>query len=89
MARADKEIIGFVPLTDSTAAVPTKDRLYDAAGALIVEWEHAYLMSNTPTGIKVAAALPDGERRAWQERGTPLSICESAQLEGTTHAGHC
>lgn len=74
MARADKEIIGFVPLTESTAAVRTKDRLYDAGGALIVEWEHAYLMSSTPTGIKVAAALPDGERRAWQERGTPLSI---------------
>lgn len=74
MARAEKEIIELVRLTESTAAVRTKDRLYDAAGTLIVEWEHAYLMSKTPTGFKVAAALPDGERRAWQERGTPLSI---------------
>jgi hypothetical protein len=74
MAHAEKDIIGFVPLTETTAAVRTKDRLYDEAGAVIAEWEHAYLMSETPTGIKAAAALPDGERRAWRERGTPLSV---------------
>lgn len=74
MAHAEKEIIQLVRLTEATAAVRTKDRLYDAAGALIVQWEHAYLMSTTPAGIKISAALPDGERRAWQDRGTPLSI---------------
>jgi hypothetical protein len=74
LARAEKQVIGFVTLTETTAAVRTRDRLYDASGALIVEWEHAYLMSSTPDGIKVAAALPDGEHRAWRERGTPLSI---------------
>jgi hypothetical protein len=74
LARAEKQVIGFVTLTETTAAVRTRDRSYDASGALIVEWEHAYLMSSTPDGIKVAAALPDGEHRAWRERGTPLSI---------------
>ena len=74
MARAEKSVIGFVRLTETTAAVRTSDRLYDAAGMLIAEWEHAYLMSDTPTGLKAAAALPDGEHRAWRQRGTPLSI---------------
>lgn len=74
LARAEKSVIGFVTLTETTAAVRTRDRLYDAPGALIAEWEHAYLMSATADGLKVAAALPDGENRAWRERGTPLSI---------------
>ena len=72
MARAEKDIIGFVPLTKTTAAVRTRDRLYDATGTLMAEWEHAYLMSDTASGIKAAVALPDDEHRAWRERGTPL-----------------
>jgi hypothetical protein len=74
LARAEKDVIGFVTLTETTAAVRTRDRVYDVSGALIVEWEHAYLMSDTADGLKVAAALPDDEHRAWRERGTPLSI---------------
>jgi hypothetical protein len=74
MARAEKDVVGVVPLTETTAAVRTRDRLFDAAGGLMAEWEHAYLMSDTADGIKVAAALPDGEHRAWRERGTPLAI---------------
>ena len=74
MARAEKQVIGFVALTETTAAVRTRDRLYDASGTLMAEWEHAYLMSDTPDGLKVAAALPDDEHRAWRERATPPSI---------------
>ena len=74
LARAEKDVIGFVLLSETTAAVRTKDRLYDRTGKLIVEWEHAYLLNDTPTGIRVAAAMPDGEHRAWRERGTPLSL---------------
>ena len=74
LARAEKAVIGFVTLTETTAAVRTRDRVYDASGGLIVEWAHAYLMSDTADGLKVAAALPDDEHRAWRERGTPLSI---------------
>ena len=74
LARAEKKVIGFVTLTATTAAVRTRDTLSDVSDALIVEWEHAYLMSDTADGLKVAAALPDDENRAWRERGTPLSI---------------
>jgi hypothetical protein len=72
MSRAEKEVIDLVRLTNTTAAVRTRDTLYDASETIMVEWEHAYLLSDTAEGIKVAAAMPDGERRAWQERGTPL-----------------
>jgi hypothetical protein len=74
LARAEKDVIGFVRLTETTAAVRTRDRLYDAAGMTIAKWEHAYLVSDTPAGLKAAVALPDGEHRAWRQRGTPLSI---------------
>ena len=74
LARAEKKVIGLVTLTETTAAVRTRDRVSNASGALIAEWEHAYLMSDTADGLKVAAALPDDENRAWRERGTPLSI---------------
>ncbi|HTR84406.1 MAG TPA: hypothetical protein VMI56_07990 [Reyranella sp.] len=74
LARAEKDVIGFLSLSETTAAVRTRDRLYDRTGTLIVTWEHAYLMSDTPAGIKVAAAMPDGEHRAWRERGTPLLL---------------
>lgn len=74
LARAEKDVIGFVTLTGTTAAVRTRDRVYDAAGTLMAEWEHAYLMSDTADGLKAAVALPDDEHRAWHERGTPLSI---------------
>jgi hypothetical protein len=72
MKRAEKELIDLVPLTETTEAVRTKDMLYDADGKIVTEWEHAYLLSDTAVGIKIAAAMPDGEHRAWCERGTPL-----------------
>jgi hypothetical protein len=72
MTHAEKDVIELVRLTDTTAAVRTRDMLYDANGELVAEWEHAYLLSDTSEGIKVAAAMPDGEVRAWRERGTPL-----------------
>ncbi|MGE0424379.1 MAG: hypothetical protein AB7O88_19110 [Reyranellaceae bacterium] len=35
-------------------------------------WEHVYLLVETADGVRIAAALPDNEIRAWAERGTPL-----------------
>jgi hypothetical protein len=72
VTRAEKEVIFLMRLTDTTTAVRTRDMLYDAGGKIIAEWEHAYLLSDTAEGIRVAAAMPDGEVRAWRERGTPL-----------------
>jgi hypothetical protein len=72
LARAEKQVLELARLTATTATVRTQDRLFDADGRLITEWEHVYLLSETPAGIKVAAALPDNELAAWRERGTPL-----------------
>lgn len=72
VVRADKEVLEISRLTATTASVRTADKLYDADERLVAEWEHVYLLSVTPGGIKVAAALPDNELRAWRERGTPL-----------------
>jgi hypothetical protein len=72
LARAEKQVLELSRLTPTTAAARTLDRLYDAHSALIAEWEHVYLLSDTPAGIKVCAALPDNELAAWRARGTPL-----------------
>jgi len=72
LARAEKQVLELSRLTATTASVRTEDRLFDAAGGLIAEWEHVYLLSATADGIKVVAALPDNELHAWRELGTPL-----------------
>ncbi len=72
VVRADKEILELSRLTETTASVRTADVLRDAGGGVVAEWEHVYLLVETADGIRVAAALPDNEMRAWRERGTPL-----------------
>ena len=36
-------------------------------------WPTPVALVETADGIRIAAALPDNEVRAWRERGTPLS----------------
>jgi hypothetical protein len=72
LIRAEKQVLELARLTPTTASVRTEDRLYNAAGDLIAEWEHVYLLSETADGIRAVAALPDNELRAWREHGTPL-----------------
>jgi hypothetical protein len=72
LARAEKQVLELARLTATTASVRTEDRLYDAAGRLIAQWEHVYLLSETADGLRAAAALPDNELAAWRARGTPL-----------------
>jgi hypothetical protein len=64
MKRAEKELLDLVPLTETTAVARTRDVLYDSDGEIVAKWEHAYLLSDTDEGIKVAAAMPDGEHPA-------------------------
>jgi hypothetical protein len=72
VARAEKQVLELVPLTETTATVRTADTLFDAHGDLVAAWEHVYLLTETPSGVRVAVALPDGELAAWRSRGTPL-----------------
>jgi hypothetical protein len=65
MTRAAKEMPDVVPLTASTAAVRTHDRMQRADGTLLAEWTHAYLMSEVANEISIVAAIPDDENRAW------------------------
>jgi hypothetical protein len=70
MARAEKDVIDLVQLTATTAAVRTRDRLYKANGMMLTNWEHAYLLVEAPQEIRIAAAMPDDENRAWRELRT-------------------
>jgi hypothetical protein len=72
LVRAEKQVLELMQLTATTASVRTEDRLFDAAGEPIAEWEHVYLLSETADGVKIVAALPDNELHAWRQRGTPL-----------------
>jgi hypothetical protein len=72
MARATKRVLDFTPLTATTASVRTADQILDADGQPIIAWEHVYLLSDTPDGIKAVTALPDNELDAWAARGTPM-----------------
>ncbi len=72
VVRAEKQVLELSRLTDTTASTRTADILRDADGGIVAEWEHVYLLVETADGIRIAAALPDNEVRAWKERGTPL-----------------
>ncbi len=72
VARAEKQVLELVRLTETTSTVRTADTLFDAKGDLVAAWEHVYLLTETPLGVRVAVALPDGELAAWRSRGTPL-----------------
>lgn len=72
VARAEKQVLELTRLTESTASVRTADTLRDTDGHVVAEWEHVYLLVETAGGIRIAAALPDNEVRAWKVRGTPL-----------------
>jgi hypothetical protein len=72
VARAEKRVLELVRLTETTSTVRTADTLFDAKGDLVAAWEHVYLLTETPVGVRVAVALPDGELAAWRSRGTPL-----------------
>jgi|SRR5579859_428188 len=72
LRHAEKQVLELAHLTATTATVRTRDRLFNADGGLIAEWEHVYLLSETAQGIRVAAAMPDNELAAWRARGTPL-----------------
>jgi hypothetical protein len=72
VARAEKQVLEWVRLTETTSTVRTADALFDAKGGMVAAWEHVYLLTQTPAGVRVAVALPDGELAAWRSRGTPL-----------------
>ena len=70
--RAEKRALGAEALFDGLWLARSADRLLDAGGQAIAEWEHAYLLSRTDSGLRAVAAFPDGELDAWDARGTPL-----------------
>lgn len=72
VVRAEKEILGLQQLTETTASVRTGDILRDRDGGIVAAWEHVYLVVETADGLRIAAALPDNEIRAWRDRGTPI-----------------
>jgi hypothetical protein len=72
VARAAKAILSLDELFPRLALVRTSDRLTNSDGVVVAEWEHGYLLSETPNGLKIVAAMPDQELDLWERRGTPL-----------------
>jgi len=72
MTEARKAVLEISRLTKTVTSVRTSDRILGQAGAVVLEWEHTYLLSETSDGIKVITALPDEEIAAWHARGTPM-----------------
>jgi hypothetical protein len=72
VARAEKQVLELTRLTETTSTVRTADTLFDSDGDLVAAWEHVYVLTDTPAGVRVAVALPDGELAVWRSRGTPL-----------------
>jgi hypothetical protein len=66
MARTEKDVIDIVPLTATTAAVRTNYRMYRVDETTLVEWTHAYLLSEASDEVSIVAAMPDDENRAWR-----------------------
>jgi hypothetical protein len=72
VARATKTVLCLDEQFPGLAFVRTADKLTGGDDTLVAEWEHGYLVSETVSGLKVVAAMPDQELDAWERRGTPL-----------------
>jgi hypothetical protein len=72
VAAARKRVAALAPLVGGLAFARTADRLLDAYGGTVAEWEHGYVLSETASGPRLVMAMPDGELDAWQRKGTPL-----------------
>jgi hypothetical protein len=72
VVRADSDVLELSRLTETTASARVTYALRNAEAGVVAAWEHVYLLVETAQGIRIAAALPDNEVRAWRERGTPL-----------------
>jgi hypothetical protein len=72
VAEARKRVVALEPLLGGLAFVRTADRLLDAAGGVVAEWEHGYLLSATADGPRLVMAMPDEELDAWERKGIPL-----------------
>jgi hypothetical protein len=72
VAGAAKSVLAVEQLAAGLAFVRTADRLTGADGAMVAEWQHGYLLSDTADGLRIVMAMPEEELDAWQRRGTPL-----------------
>jgi len=78
VVRADKTILDVQPQFDGVALARTGDRLSDATGKTVAEWEHVYMLRREDAGWKAFLAIADGELAAWEARGTPLGSRKAA-----------
>ncbi|MCA1827202.1 MAG: hypothetical protein ABR567_08425 [Myxococcales bacterium] len=72
VVEARKTVLDVKDVGDTVAVVITRDEVVDASGREIARWKHAYLVRETPAGLRAIAAIADEEVQAWKARGTPL-----------------
>jgi len=71
VARPEGRLLSCAELFPGVAEARMAYRLFDAAGAEIVAWEHVYMLRKADHW-RAVLAVADGEIAAWAARGTPL-----------------
>lgn len=72
VARVIRDVRDVRPLSDHAANMIVADRMLDATGAVIAEWQASYVLQRVAGTWKAVMAVADGEVDAWTARGTPL-----------------
>ena len=59
-------------MNPETVSMTVADQMLTKDGAVIVEWQAAYVLQLIDGKWRAVMALADGEVSAWEKRGTPL-----------------
>ena len=70
--RAVRSMIDYLPMNPETVSMTVADQMLTKDGAVIVEWQAAYVLQVIDGKWRAVMALADGEVAAWEKRGTPL-----------------
>lgn len=69
---AERELVSSMPMDETVAAMRVQDKMLDAAGKEIVQWQASYVLQKIRGRWRAIAAVADGEAAAWVKNGTPL-----------------
>lgn len=70
--RAVRSVIEYLEMNPETVSMTVADQMLTKDGAVIVEWQAAYVLQLIDGKWRAVMALADGEVSAWEKRGTPL-----------------
>lgn len=72
VAQAERKLISCMSMGDGAASIVVHDRMLNSTGGEIVTWQAAYVLQRIDGDWRAVFAIADGEKAAWNKRGTPL-----------------